>query len=54
MVGVPVIVVGGGPGGMEAARVLVLRGHRLTLFEKSDRRGGQLSGGSHRGDVDAP
>jgi 2,4-dienoyl-CoA reductase (NADPH2) len=35
-------VIGGGPGGMEAARVAALRGHRVTLFEKQDRLGGQL------------
>ena len=37
-----VLVAGGGPGGMEAARVLTLRGHRVTLFEKSDSLGGQV------------
>ncbi|MCM1564378.1 MAG: FAD-dependent oxidoreductase [Dehalobacter sp.] len=37
-----VAVIGGGPGGMEAARVAALKGHRVTLFEKSDRLGGQL------------
>lgn len=35
-----VAVVGGGIGGMEAARVLSLRGHRVTLYEQSDRLGG--------------
>jgi len=35
-------VIGGGPGGMEAARVASLRGHKVTLFEKQDRLGGQL------------
>jgi 2,4-dienoyl-CoA reductase (NADPH2) len=35
-------VIGGGPGGMEAARVAALRGHRVRLFEKKDRLGGQL------------
>src|SRR5690606_21935625 len=30
-----VVVVGGGPGGMEAARVAAGRGHRVTLVEKS-------------------
>jgi NADPH-dependent 2,4-dienoyl-CoA reductase/sulfur reductase-like enzyme len=35
-------VIGGGPGGMEAARVASLRGHQVTLFEKQDRLGGQL------------
>jgi len=37
-----VLVIGGGPAGMEAARVLSLRGHRVTLMEKSDQLGGQL------------
>lgn len=36
-----VIVVGGGLAGMEAARVLAQRGHEVSLFEKSDRLGGQ-------------
>ncbi|GIS98774.1 MAG: hypothetical protein CM1200mP26_04870 [Acidimicrobiales bacterium] len=35
-----VVVVGGGPGGMEAARVAADRGHRVTLLEKSDHLGG--------------
>lgn len=37
-----VVVVVGGPGGMEAARVAGLRGHNVTLYEKSDKLGGQL------------
>lgn len=37
-----VLVVGGGVGGMEAARVAALRGHAVTLWEKSDRLGGEL------------
>lgn len=37
-----VLVVGGGPAGMEAARVAALRGHDVTLFEKERRLGGQL------------
>lgn len=37
-----VLVVGGGPAGMEAARVAALRGHRVTLCEKSGRLGGTL------------
>jgi hypothetical protein len=36
------VVVGGGPAGMEAARVLAARGHRVTLFEASGRLGGQI------------
>jgi 2,4-dienoyl-CoA reductase (NADPH2) len=37
-----VLVVGGGPAGMEAARVAALRGHNVTLFEKSHKLGGLL------------
>lgn len=37
-----VLIVGGGPGGMEAARVASLRGHHVTLWEQSDRLGGQV------------
>ena len=37
-----VIIVGGGVAGMEAARVCKLRGHVVTLFEKSDVLGGNL------------
>jgi 2-enoate reductase len=37
-----VMVVGGGCAGMEAAIVAKQRGHDVTLFEKSDRIGGQL------------
>ncbi len=37
-----VLVVGGGPAGMEAARVASLRGHDVTLVEKSDALGGTL------------
>jgi 2,4-dienoyl-CoA reductase (NADPH2) len=35
-----VLVVGGGPAGMEAARVAALRGHEVTLYEKSGKLGG--------------
>lgn len=37
-----VAIVGGGPAGMEAARVLALRGHKPHLFERSDQLGGAL------------
>lgn len=37
-----VFVVGGGPAGMEAARIAALRGHDVTLMEKQDSLGGQL------------
>jgi len=35
-----VAIVGGGVAGMEAARVAKLRGHKVTLYERSDRLGG--------------
>lgn len=37
-----VMVVGGGPAGMEAARVAALRGHDVTLYEKKSSLGGLL------------
>jgi 2,4-dienoyl-CoA reductase (NADPH2) len=37
-----VMVVGGGPAGMEAARVAALRGHKVSLYEKEPRLGGLL------------
>jgi len=37
-----VLVIGGGPGGMEAARVSALRGHHVTLIEKQGKLGGLL------------
>jgi len=38
-----VIVVGGGPGGLEAARIAALHGHQVTLYEKSEVIGGQVN-----------
>ncbi|MGQ9473520.1 MAG: oxidoreductase, partial [Candidatus Caldatribacteriaceae bacterium] len=37
-----VAVVGGGPGGLEAARIATLRGHKVTVFEKSGELGGAI------------
>jgi 2,4-dienoyl-CoA reductase-like NADH-dependent reductase (Old Yellow Enzyme family)/thioredoxin reductase len=37
-----ILVVGGGPGGMEAARVAAKRGHKVTLIEQKKKLGGQL------------
>lgn len=37
------VVVGGGPAGLEAARVLAERGHHVTLLEASTRLGGQIN-----------
>jgi 2,4-dienoyl-CoA reductase-like NADH-dependent reductase (Old Yellow Enzyme family)/thioredoxin reductase len=38
-----VAVVGGGPGGMEVARVLSLKGYDVTIFEMDNKLGGQLN-----------
>jgi pyruvate/2-oxoglutarate dehydrogenase complex dihydrolipoamide dehydrogenase (E3) component len=38
-----VIVIGGGPAGMEAARVAALRGHQVTLYEKEKKLGGHMN-----------
>ena len=49
-----VVVVGGGPAGMEAARVAALRGHRVELLEKESELGGQLKVASippHKDDI---
>ena len=35
-----IAIVGGGVGGMESARILTLRGHKVTLFEKTGELGG--------------
>ena len=38
-----VVIVGGGPAGLEAAWVAAARGHKVTLFEAADRLGGALA-----------
>ncbi|NMB90459.1 MAG: FAD-dependent oxidoreductase, partial [Chloroflexi bacterium] len=38
-----VVVVGGGPGGLETARVAALKGHQVTLYEKKATLGGQVA-----------
>ncbi|MFH1031786.1 MAG: FAD-dependent oxidoreductase [Chloroflexota bacterium] len=38
-----VMVVGGGPAGLEAARVAALRGHSVTLYEKEPKLGGSMN-----------
>ncbi|MBI4496050.1 MAG: FAD-dependent oxidoreductase [Deltaproteobacteria bacterium] len=48
-----VMVIGGGPAGMEAARVAAGRGHRVSLYEKKEALGGQLllaAAGPNRGE----
>ncbi len=37
-----VLVIGGGPAGLEAARVAALRGHKVSLYEKENDLGGQI------------
>lgn len=37
-----VVVIGGGPAGLEAARVAALRGHKVILYEKAGKLGGRL------------
>jgi 2-enoate reductase len=37
-----VVILGGGIAGMEAARILTLRGHKVELYEKSDKLGGLI------------
>ena len=41
-----VLVVGGGVAGMEAARVAALRGHKVMLYERDGKLGGQLHAAS--------
>ncbi len=38
-----VVIIGGGPGGLEAARVAALKGHKVTLCERKDILGGQIT-----------
>lgn len=43
-----IVVIGGGVAGMEAARTAAMRGHKVSLYEKSGQLGGNLiPGGSH-------
>jgi 2,4-dienoyl-CoA reductase-like NADH-dependent reductase (Old Yellow Enzyme family) len=51
-----VLVAGGGPGGLEAARTAALRGHEVHLYEATRRLGGQVAiaaSAPHRSDVGA-
>jgi len=50
-----VVVVGGGPGGLEAARIAAERGHQVILFERTPHLGGQVrlaASAPHRGELD--
>jgi mycofactocin system FadH/OYE family oxidoreductase 2 len=38
-----VLIIGGGPAGLRAAEAAALRGHKVTLYEKADRLGGQVN-----------
>lgn len=38
-----VVIIGGGPAGLEAARVAAIKGHEVVLYEKETRLGGQLN-----------
>lgn len=51
-----VLIVGGGPAGLEAARTAALRGHQVILHEAGQRLGGQVAiaaSAPHRADVGA-
>lgn len=37
-----ILVIGGGPGGMAAAKIAAMRGHEVLLYEKSEELGGQI------------
>jgi NADPH-dependent 2,4-dienoyl-CoA reductase/sulfur reductase-like enzyme len=37
-----VLIIGGGPSGLEAARIAALRGHQVLLYEREEKLGGQL------------
>ena len=50
-----VVVIGGGPAGMEAAAVAAQRGHQVILYEKADRLGGALRWAAvppHKSEID--
>ena len=50
-----VLIVGGGPAGMEAARVTALRGHKVILYEQAGELGGQIRLASvppYRGEIE--
>lgn len=52
-----IAVIGGGPAGMEMARVSALRGHRVTLFEQRELLGGAMrvaATAPHRGEIMRP
>ncbi|MDY6967255.1 MAG: FAD-dependent oxidoreductase [Spirochaetota bacterium] len=38
-----ILIIGGGPAGMEAARITSIKGHKVTIWEKSDKLGGSLN-----------
>src|SRR5262245_42133860 len=48
-----VLVAGGGPAGLEAARLLALRGHRVSLWEASHRLGGRFALAAHTSEPNA-